>query len=200
MLGPMTDAPRSPPPAVYLGLDTATPWLALALWRDDGAEGEVLARSAEELGRAHAARLMGAVDALLRGAGVGRGELAGIGVGVGPGSYTGVRVGLAAALGMGRGLGVPVAGGDTLAALAVAGLADGEAGAALLDARRGNVYCGVYRRAGLGVEGLEPPAKRDRDAFLAAHPGLARVEGAAPDAALRARAALRAGPAEPLYL
>lgn len=192
-------APASP--SVYLGLDTATPWLALALWRPDpAAGGEVLARAAEELGRAHAARLLGAVDELLRSAGVARGELAGVGVGIGPGSYTGVRVGLATALGIGRGLGVPVAGGDTLAALAVGGLEDGATGVALLDARRGNAYCGVYRRVGLGVEVLEPPAKREREAFLAAHTGLPAIEGAPPDAAVLARAVPTGAPPRPLYL
>lgn len=197
MLGPMREPPAAP---VYLGLDTATPFLALALWRADGGAGTVLARAAEELGRAHGARLLGAVDELLGGAGVGREALAGVGVGIGPGSYTGLRVGIAAALGIGRGLGVPVAGADTLAALAGAGLADGETGAAVLDARRGNVYCGVYRRAGADLEVLEPPAKRRRDALLAARPGLRIVEGVAPDAAVLARAAPAGAPPEPRYL
>lgn len=68
-----------------------------------------------------------------------------IGVTVGPGSFTGLRVGLAFAQGLGAALGIPVVGISTLAALARA--ADGGRGrtAAVIDARRGQVYIQTFK-------------------------------------------------------
>jgi tRNA threonylcarbamoyladenosine biosynthesis protein TsaB len=60
----------------------------------------------------------------------------------GPGSFTGVRVGLTAAKGLAEALGKPVAPVSNLRALASFGA--GRTRAALLDARRGEVYGGLY--------------------------------------------------------
>ena len=67
-----------------------------------------------------------------------------IGVTVGPGSFTGLRVGLAVALGLGAALDRPVLGLSTLEALA-ASVADAAGPvAALIDARRGQVYARLF--------------------------------------------------------
>lgn len=67
-----------------------------------------------------------------------------IGVTTGPGSFTGLRVGLAFAQGLGAALDRPVVGMSTLDALA-ASVADAPAVAALIDARRGQVYARLWR-------------------------------------------------------
>ena len=164
---------------VRLGLDSAGPHLALALWSPGVG---VLAQRAPRVDRAHAARIVPELDALLSDAGVARSDLRAITVGVGPGSYTGVRVGIAAARGLAAALDLTVGGVDSLALIAWGGLAPGESGLAALDARRGNVYVGLYRRDAGGLVTLEPAAKRPRDEVRALHPDVRWLEDGVPDA------------------
>ncbi len=125
-----------------LGLDTATPFLALALWWP--ASGRV-ARAAWRLDRRLAGELAVRIDAFVAEHGMAAAELGGIGVGVGPGSYTGARVGVAWATAAARALGVPLVGGDTLAARAAACLRPGERGAVAVEARRGEAWIETWR-------------------------------------------------------
>ena len=164
---------------IRLGLDASGPYLATALWSPERGP---LATRATRLERDHAARFVPELEALLAEAGVTRDRLAAITVGVGPGSYTGLRVGIAAARGLATGLGLPLGGVDSLALIAWGALAPGETGLAVRDARRGNVYAGLYRRDGDDLVTLAPPAKRPRDAVRAAHPDARWLEGLAPDA------------------
>ena len=71
-------------------------------------------------------------------------ELAAIAVVIGPGSFTGVRVGLSAAKGLCEAGAVGML---AMSRLALVAAAAGDAGevVALLDAGRGEYYCGVYR-------------------------------------------------------
>lgn len=177
-----------------LGLDTATPWRSLALRRLDGDE---VHRDASLQDRAMAARLLPDLAAFLARHGVPREAIAAIGVGVGPGAYTGIRIGVAAALGLGRALGVHVAGSGTLEALAFAGLAPGETGWALLDARRGRVHALLAQRSDDGVTVLEGPVTCPRSELRTA--GLRCVEDVAPDAAWHTLDALHGAPPEPRY-
>jgi tRNA threonylcarbamoyladenosine biosynthesis protein TsaB len=128
---------------VYLGLDTATPFLSLALW---SAEKGVLAHFAKNVGRDHAKRIIVDINALFQSANILPAQLAGIGVGVGPGSYTGVRVGIATAKALAKGLKVPLVGASTLAAMAYGALQEGERGVIALDARRESIYAGVFEK------------------------------------------------------
>lgn len=189
----------------YLGIDSATRYLALALWHD---ERGLLAEYAEDLGRDHASRIVPEIQHLFERARIEPGAVDGIGVGVGPGSYTGVRVGMATAIGLGRAWGVPVAGASTLAGIALRALAPGERGVAVLDARRGNVYAASYRRPGDPTEyrltPLDEPHKLAREALAQraadGGPDLRVVEGVPPDAAHAAAVACDLAPLEALYL
>jgi tRNA threonylcarbamoyladenosine biosynthesis protein TsaB len=192
---PTTDPAEAP---LYLGLDTASAFLALALWSPRGG---TVADVCEEVGRDHARRLPGALDALFEAAARAPRDLAGIAVGVGPGSYTGLRVGVATAQGLAKGLGVPLRGETSLAALAASVLSPHLSSALVaLDARRGNVYAGVYRYTAQAPVLEGDIVKAARDALRAAHP-LPYFENLAPDAGYLARCAQRGANAlRPLYL
>ena len=182
---------------LFLGIDSATTCLSLALWSPGTG---LLADRREQLGRQHARRIVGELELLFERSGKRPAELTGIACGIGPGSYTGLRIGLATGAGLARALGVPMAGCDTLAAMAAAALAPDEVGIATLDARRDNVYAGVYRRDGDTVTTLSPAAKLPRTALARLHPGARLLEGVCPDAAFIARNARAGVPAAAIYL
>jgi tRNA threonylcarbamoyladenosine biosynthesis protein TsaB len=72
-------------------------------------------------------------------------DLAGVAVSLGPGSFTGLRVGLALAKGICFGRGLPLLGVPTLDCMAEAfALSEGLV-APVKDARRGEIYFGLYR-------------------------------------------------------
>lgn len=123
--------------------------MRLLLINTCGAEGVValaedaLVVAAEVLpGRSSSEQLMPAVRRLMEARGWGVMELAGIAVVIGPGSFTGVRVGLSAAKGLCEAGGVGMVAMSRLAL--VAALGQQVEVAALLDAGRGEYFCGVY--------------------------------------------------------
>ena len=127
-------------------------------------EGRVLGLCSEPMAKGHQEKLGGMVrDAAAEAGGLGLVDR--IGVTVGPGSFTGLRVGLAFAQGLGAALDRPVVGISTLDGLAAS--VEPEAGrlvAALIDARRGQVYARLFRDgAALGeAEALSLEAAADR--------------------------------------
>lgn len=181
---------------VYLGIDSASPYLALALW----SQGGVLASFCEEVGRDHAKRIGTELETLFARAEVSRADLGGVCVGVGPGSYTGLKVAVAVAKGITQALGITLRGESSLAAMAAAALTKSvPKGVIALDARRGNVYAGVFERtqAGLLYGDIEKVSRTD---LQARYPDLPYFENSVPDAAYLARRAAE-GPkdAAPLY-
>src|SRR6185503_17253971 len=88
----------------------------------------------------------------------------------GPGSFTGLRLGLAAMEGFAAAHGKPGAGVSTLEALAwKAGIQD-QVIASTIDARRGEVYGGLYRRKGDALTELQPPAVMKPDEWFRSLP------------------------------
>ena len=133
-----------------LVIDTALNACTAAVFEDDRALG---VRS-ELMAKGHQERIAG----LVRDAVVDAGGFEGIdriGVTVGPGSFTGLRVGLSFAQGLGAALGVPVVGVSTLATLARTQDRGMGATAAVIDARRGQVYVQTFRD---GKPAMEPTA------------------------------------------
>jgi tRNA threonylcarbamoyladenosine biosynthesis protein TsaB len=108
------------------------------------AEAERVVRSETLPGRSASERLVPVVREMMSAAEWRLGELAAIVVVHGPGSFTGVRVGLSAAKGLSEAGGVGLVAVSRLALLAAAaGDVAGEV-CAVLDAGRGEFYCGVY--------------------------------------------------------
>src|SRR5512142_395937 len=133
---------------MLLGIETATTVCAAAVVRD----GELLAEELVDERNVHAERLMGMIDAAFRRSGTTLEQMAGLAVSIGPGSFTGLRIGLSVAKGLVYASGKPLLPVPTLQALAqkaagAPGTADGEESILpVLDARRGDVYCALYRR------------------------------------------------------
>jgi tRNA threonylcarbamoyladenosine biosynthesis protein TsaB len=129
---------------IVVGMDTATPSTVAGLLLDDD---RVLEARDDPEGQSrgdHAARLLVLVEGLLAEAGTGWDEVGRIAVGAGPGGFTGLRIGIATARALAQATGVPLVPVSSLAALAAgSGDPDGTV-AAVLDARRGEVYAGVY--------------------------------------------------------
>jgi tRNA threonylcarbamoyladenosine biosynthesis protein TsaB len=104
------------------------------------------------------------VEGLLAEAGTGWDEVGRIAVGAGPGGFTGLRIGIATARALAQATGVPLVPVSSLAALAAgSGDPDGTV-AAVLDARRGEVYAGVYagRRELMAPAALPPVELAER--------------------------------------
>jgi len=131
-----------------LALETATLAGGAALLEDDRLVGE----SRLNIALTHSERLMAVVDRLLQDCGWEVRALEAIAVSIGPGSFTGLRVGAATAKGLALALEIPVVPVPTLDALA-ATLPFAEAPVCpLLDARKGEVYCSLYRWNGVAME------------------------------------------------
>ena len=125
--------------ALLLGVDTCGPSGSIALGRLT-AEGFTVIGETRLAGREYAAALVGAMADLLDNAGAVVGELAGIVAVAGPGSFTGIRIGLAAAKAISEAISIPIVTVSRLALLADTAIAP----CAVLDAHRGQFYCGMY--------------------------------------------------------
>lgn len=180
----------------YLGFDTATPYLALALWSPEGVQAALL----ERVERDHAKRLLPELNRLMAQAGLERQQLRGIAVGIGPGSYTGLRVGLATAQGLGRGLAIPVRGVPTLEAMAAGVLRQLPEAIVALDARREKVYAARYRQTETGIAVMDEMGKVARAELRAGYPHLPYFENVPPDPGyLAEQASQRRDPPQALY-
>ncbi len=85
----------------------------------------------------------------------------------GPGSFTGLRIGAATLLGLGHALQRDVIGIDTLEALAMKACWAPYPVAALLDARKGEVFGAIFRGTAIGPRRLTPNLVMSPKAFCA---------------------------------
>lgn len=129
---------------IWLGIDTANLPLSVAIVKD----GVVLIEESSMMKVNHSLRAMPAVEEACRKAAISPGEIDAIAVSQGPGSYTGVRIGVTIAKTLAWTLGKPLYGVSSLQSLAMNGQLFSGVICPLFDARRSNVYAGVYRAVG----------------------------------------------------
>lgn len=135
---------------IVLGVETATHQVGAALGGQEG----VLASVHVAKGRRHAEILTPAIDFVCRQARVEITEVSAVAVDVGPGLFTGLRVGVAAAKAVAQALRVPMVGLSSLDLLAYPVRWTDRLIAAVIDARRGEVYSAFYRQVPGGVQRL----------------------------------------------
>ena len=127
-----------------LGIETSTPVCSVALADSD----RVLAEYTLDVGTQHAERLSPMVQRILADTGLTASDLEGVAVAAGPGSFTGLRIGMSTAKGLCLASGLPLMAVPTLEGLALRAAVAGLPVCPMLDARRGEVYAGVYRLDG----------------------------------------------------
>jgi tRNA threonylcarbamoyladenosine biosynthesis protein TsaB len=146
---------------ILLAVESATDTVGAAVARDGGGEAERIHVG----GRAHAEQLAPTIAEACALAGCALTDIDRIAVDVGPGLFTGLRVGVATAKALAQALGVTVLGVGSLDILAVAarerlgGPPDGPV-AAVVDARRGEVFAAAYHFEGR-ADLPDPAAVRD---------------------------------------
>jgi len=139
---------------VTLAMATATPQVAVALSTDDG----LLASFALRAGRRHGETLAPAIQSVLRLSGVTLGDVDLIAVDTGPGLFTGLRVGVSTAKALGAALDRPVVGVSSLDLLAHPLWFAGRRVAAVVDARRGEVFWSMYQPVEGAMAAVTEPA------------------------------------------
>ncbi len=142
---------------ILLAFDTATPATVVGVLLGDGRVVEARDDPPEGSRGQHASRLLPLVERALEEGGVGWDELERIAVGVGPGGFTGLRIGIATARALAQARGLPLVPVSSLVALATGAAETGGARvvAAVIDARRGEVFAGAWQA---GEQRLAPAA------------------------------------------
>ncbi len=123
-----------------LALDTSTSLASVALAGHD----KVIAESVFTCDRTLSERLMPEIERLLAMSGLGYGDVDLFAAAIGPGSFTGVRCGVATIQGLALATAKPCVGFSTLAMLAMNFSLAALPVCPLLDARKGEVYGGLY--------------------------------------------------------
>ncbi len=136
-----------------LAADTSTASGSLALLDGENLTAEWTLSSAQT----HNRRLLKSIDWLLREAGWDLRNVDAFAVACGPGSFTGLRIGMTTMKVLAWTLGKLYAGICSLDALALPFCFATNPICALLDARKGEVYCALYRPDGRGGLDLEVP-------------------------------------------
>ena len=154
---------------IVVGIDTSTPQTSVAI----GTENEILA-AVSIAGAARQESVTPLLQELLHRSGLTLSRVGGIAVGIGPGLFTGLRVGVATAKTIAQVANVPLVGITSLDALAYAVRHTSRRIAAVIDARREEIFSAIYRAVPGGIvreRGYEVHAPDRLAAELQAMPG-----------------------------
>ncbi len=135
---------------VILGVDSSAGPASAAVMRD----GKILSSFFLNVGLTHSVTLMPLIMSALEHAGIAVKDLDAVAVTAGPGSFTGVRIGIATVKGIAEPSGIPCVPVSTPLAIAYPSAAAGNTVAACMDARRDQVYFGLFRGEGGRVKRL----------------------------------------------
>lgn len=125
---------------LLLAFETSAKTASVALFQEDTLIGEQY----QNTGLTHSQTLMVMAQSLISQCGFAPGDVEAVAVANGPGSFTGVRIGVAAAKGFAWAKQLPLYGVSTLEAMATGlGISHGYI-CAVMDARRNQVYNGIY--------------------------------------------------------
>jgi tRNA threonylcarbamoyladenosine biosynthesis protein TsaB len=155
---------------VVVGLDTATPATTVAVLLDDGTTAERRDDPAPGERPAHVSCVLQLLEAVLHDTGTTWTDVDRLAVGLGPGGFTGLRIGISTARALAQARALPLVGVGSLEALAAPH--SGRV-AAVLDARRGEAFLGVYEdgREIAPPAAVKPEALADVGAVLAVGDG-----------------------------
>jgi tRNA threonylcarbamoyladenosine biosynthesis protein TsaB len=148
-------------------LDTSTKEIGLGIFE----KRSCLYESYIESEKHYNAVVMGMIDKALKKIKLKPDEIDVYGATLGPGSFTGIRVGMAVAKGLADGSGAAFFGASTLDVLSYSDGGEGIKKVSLLDARRNEVYMGVYKKnnAEYGLtakENIEKAVKGKCDIYI----------------------------------
>jgi tRNA threonylcarbamoyladenosine biosynthesis protein TsaB len=138
---------------LILGIETATVQVGCAVGGHEG----VLASSHSARGKRHAESLAPSIEFTCAQARVSLSEIGVVAVDLGPGLFTGLRVGIATGKAIAQALRVPMIGVSSLDLLAFPARFSSRPIAAVLDARRGEVFSALYRQVPGGLQRLTEP-------------------------------------------
>ena len=140
---------------ITLAMECATETVGMALLSGE----EILAELYLGPGRHHAEVLLPALEKLLLLSGIPMEKIDLLACTTGPGSFTGVRMGVSTVKGLALATGKPIVGVSTLETLTMNAFPAPGLICALLDARRDQVYAGLYR---MGPDGFPEIVTPDR--------------------------------------
>ena len=130
---------------LVLALDTSSPSGSIAILRDD----KVIASISAWTGEVYSSRMFRQLESLMAEHFLGFVDFDMFAVAVGPGSFTGLRVGLAAVKAWAEVYRKPIAAVSALEAVASQSVSSASILVPVLDARRAQIYFGIYERTAI---------------------------------------------------
>ncbi|MGC8602232.1 MAG: tRNA (adenosine(37)-N6)-threonylcarbamoyltransferase complex dimerization subunit type 1 TsaB [Desulfomonilaceae bacterium] len=153
---------------LILAAHTATSRLGIAVTKN----GQIISEEILPSSREHLENIISAIEKVVFDADIELDNIEGLGIAIGPGSFSGIRVGLSVFKGLAMALNVDVAGISTLEILTWQAVDTGSLAIPLIDAGRGEVYTGIFKKLTNNVEIIQAPrllARNEIASFVSAN-------------------------------